>query len=270
MTRKELCEQYNIAESSVKASFKKVQNSFDKKGLILIKQGRGESADYVVLSKEDRPNTFLQTDKTEIAMTKIQFHDLKDFRFIVLLGVITCPHLVFRGTLSQFLNYIQVTDNKYNRQLLKESFQDLVNQHFILYADDNSTEEGYFIVSILRKKEQEMSLGIEMIQHCKLLSEKSGEKITDLIKVWAAMGYAYYNQPFTMGELEKLTGLSAYKIRGAKKVLEGDNLFTTSKVYEKLDAGEGVFCVGQEFKEFNGLRKENQELLQVVAASTTC
>ena len=179
MTRKELCEQYNVSESSVKTSFAKVQKSFDKKGLILTKQGRGDKTDYTVISKEDRSETFLQTEKLEIGMTKIQFHDLKDFRFIVLLGIITCPHLVFRGTLSQFLNYIQVTDNKYNRQMLKESLEDLVSRHFILYADDNSTEEGYFIVSILRKKEQEMSLGIEMIKHCQLLSQKSGEKLTD-------------------------------------------------------------------------------------------
>ena len=265
MTRQELCEQYNIAESTVKTSLKQVQKRFDKKGLILTKQGRGDKADYIVVSKEDRSSTFLETSKVEIGMTKMQFHDLKDFRFIVLLGIITCPHLVFRGTLSQFLDYIQVEDNKYNRQILKESFQDLVNRHFVLYADDNSTDEGYFIISILRKKEQEMSLGIEMIKHCQLLSQKSGERVTDLIKVWTAMGYAYYNQPFTMKELEKLTGLSSYKIRGAKKVLEGDNLFTTSKVYETLEDEEGVFCLGQEFKEFNILNKANQELLQTAS-----
>ena len=265
MTRQELCEQYNIAESTVKTSFKQVQKRFDKKGLILTKQGRGDKADYIVVSKEDRSSTFLETSKVEIGMTKMQFHDLKDFRFIVLLGIITCPHLVFRGTLSQFLDYIQVEDNKYNRQILKESFQDLVDRHFVLYADDNSTDEGYFIISILRKKEQEMSLGIEMIKHCQLLSQKSGERDTDLIKVWTAMGYAYYNQPFTMKELEKLTGLSSYKIRGAKKILEGDNLFTTSKVYETLEDEEGVFCLGQEFKEFNILNKANQELLQTAS-----
>lgn len=264
MTRKELCEQYNISESSVKTSFTKVQKSFDKKGLILTKQGRGDKAIYTVVSKEDRSETFLQTAKFEIGMTKMQFHDLKDFRFIVLLGIITCPHLVFRGTLSQFLNYIQVQDTKYNRNILKESLTDLVSRNFILYADDNSTEEGYFIVSILRKKEQEMSLGIEMIKHCQLLSEKSGEKLVDLIKVWTAMGYAYYNQPFTMGELENLTGLSSYKIRRAKKVLEEDNLFMTSKVYEFLGGDtNSVFCRGQEFKEFNILRQENQEVLNI-------
>ena len=270
MTRQELCEQYNIAESSIKTSFKQVQKRFDKKGLILVKQGRGDKADYIVMSKEDRSATYLQTFKTEIGMTKMQFHDLKDFRFIVLLGIITCPHLVFRGTLSQFLDYIQVEDSKYNRQVLKESFQDLIDKHFILYADDTSTNEGYFIVSILRKKEQEMSLGIEMIKHCQLLSEKSGERVTDLIKVWTAMGYAYYNQPFTMKELENLTGLSSYKIRGARKILEEDNLFMTSKVYETLEDDESVFCLGQEFKEFNILNPANQELLQTAAASNKC
>lgn len=265
MTRKELCEKYNISESSVKNNFVRLQKSFEKKGYILIKNGRGEKADYLVINKENHADTYLQSTKAEIQLTKAQFQDLKDFRFIVLLGIITCPSLTFRGTLSQFLHYIEMTDNKYNRQILQDSIQELVDKKFILYYNDTSTDEGYFIVSILRKCEVEMSLGIEMIQHCKMLSDKTGEKVTDLIKVWTAMGYAYYNQPFTMGELENLTGLSSYKIRKAKKILEGDGLFCTSRAYEFLE-GE-VFCLGQTM-DFNIIPHENQELLKHIEQNT--
>lgn len=261
MTRKELSEKYNIAESSIKNNFPKVQAKFEKQGYILVKNGRGEKAEYIVVNKENHADTYLQSAKAEIQLTKAQFQDLKDFRFIVLLGIITCPSLTFRGTISQFLHYIEMKDTKYNRQIVQESIQDLVDKKFILYYNDNSTNEGYFILSILRKCEVEMSLGIEMIQHCKALSDKTGEKVTDLIKVWTAMGYAYYNQPFTMRDLENLTGLSSYKIRKAKKILEGDGLFSTSRVYDFIEGD--VFCTGQ-VMDFNIIPAANQELLKEI------
>lgn len=265
MTRKELCDQYNISESSIKNTFPAVQKRFLKRGLILTKVGRGESAQYFISVENDqRAPTLLKETKTEIFMSQKEFKDLKDFRFIVFLAIITTPMLTFRGTLEQFLDYIEVENNKYNKKILQESFKDLVDANFINYTEDTSTNEGYFLVWLPRKREQEMSLGIEMIRRCKKLGDLHKEKMGDLIKVWTAMGYAYYNQPFTMKDLEKLTGLSAYKIRKAKKILEEDDLFFTSKVYEIMEDG-GSFCSGQSVN-FNGIPHENRNLLNKIEA----
>lgn len=262
MTRKELCDQYNIAESSIKNTFPAVQKRFLKKGYILRKEGRGDNAQYfITVANDHRAETLLKETKTEIFMSQAEFRDLKDFRFIVFLAIITTPMLTFRGTFSQFLNYIEVEDTKYNRKILKESFKDLVAANFIDYTEDNSTDEGYFLVWLPRKRELEMSLGIDMVRRCKKLGDEYHEKMGDLIKVWTAMGYAYYNQPFTMGDLENLTGLSPYKIRKAKKILEGDDLFCTSKVYDVVDGS--AFCSGQ-IVNFNGIPHENRDLLDKI------
>lgn len=262
MNRKEFCQEYGVSESTVKTNFPSVQKSFLKKGLVIKKLGRGDKAEYTVTSVNERAVTMLKEAKSEILMTKDEFKSLKDFRFIVFLGIVTTPNLVFRGTVDQLLDYIEVTKNEYNRQLIRDSLQDLIDAKFIVYMDDTSTDEGYFIAAVARKTERDMSLGIEMVRHCKELSDKYNKKFSDLIKVWTALGYAYYHQPFTVAQLEELTGLSAYKIREAKKILLQDDLFTSSKCYIKDEDGK-VYCTGQLIN-VNVIKGANKEILRAV------
>lgn len=51
---------------------------------------------------------------------------------------------------------------------------------------------------------------------------------------------------FKMSELESITGLSAYQVREAKKLLEKDDIFRTSRAYIAFNT-----CVGSQV-ELNG------------------
>lgn len=48
MTLKELCWELNISESTMKNSFPRTKKSFEKRGIIIEKHGRGENADYII------------------------------------------------------------------------------------------------------------------------------------------------------------------------------------------------------------------------------
>lgn len=48
MTRQELAEALNISEVTIMSSFKRTQIAFEKRGIIISKKGRGDSAEYTL------------------------------------------------------------------------------------------------------------------------------------------------------------------------------------------------------------------------------
>ena len=60
------------------------------------------------------------------------------FDFMVFLGIIMTPLQVFRGSYSDFLKYVQVQNNKENRDRLKESLEMLNKDDYIHYEVDKT------------------------------------------------------------------------------------------------------------------------------------
>ena len=60
------------------------------------------------------------------------------FDFMVFLGIIMTPLQVFRGSYDDFLRYVQVVNNKENRDRLKKSLEALSDEDYIHYSIDKT------------------------------------------------------------------------------------------------------------------------------------
>jgi hypothetical protein len=231
MTAKELCEKYGVTEGTLKSNFSRVQKSILKKyGVNITKIGRGEKVSYQETESDCRAMTIFQEDKEKIFLDE-QSLQLKNFNFLVLLAIVTTPMLVFRGSYKDFLAYVSKPATKDNINSLKEALDMLVEKEYISLTIDK-TNSDYFVAALYRKVEEEMNVGIAMVQMCKKLAEDNGKKTwIPLLKTWLGIQVAAENQPFTMGQLMALTGLNDRQIRESRKILEQNDIFKTSKAY---------------------------------------
>lgn len=56
MTLQEVCRQLGKSETTLIASFKRTQENLKKKGILLLKSGKGKTADYQILYIKDDKN----------------------------------------------------------------------------------------------------------------------------------------------------------------------------------------------------------------------
>lgn len=259
MTGEELCQKFGVSKSALSSHFKRVQDTIKKKyGVDILKEGRGASAQYIIKGEEDnsikQSIAFIQDAHRDVVMDRECLGSLIDWDFMVFIGIITCPLMVFRGTYSQFLDYVGIqSKSEQNILRLKESFAALKESGYIDYVLDNSTKEDYFVSFIKRKTETDMKVGIDMIQRCmKLQKENRMTSWVPLLKTWLGLQLIAVDDKrknFTMKELEMLTGVNKKMLTKCKGILEGDNLFQTSKAYTT------GCCIGQNI-DMNGLEHD--------------
>lgn len=235
MTLQEVCEKYQVAESSMKSQFKRTQNSILKKyGIKIIKDGRGAKASYrEQVESDNRAENMFQALKP-IHDTGIMKNDLTlpNFTFCVFMGVITTPMLVFRGTYSDFLKYVEVTDTEQNIQFLKESIESLVQLHIINCIVDNTGGEDVITLSLVRSAELDMKIGIDMIRTCRMLSVKYHKRDwVPLLKVWLGTELLSKRESYTRQELLTMTGISKYQLDECSRILKESNIYRTSRAY---------------------------------------
>lgn len=256
MTKKEICEKFGLSENQLTKNFKRCQEQvYNKYNIHLTKTGRGDKVDYQV---EDIPMTtnihqsiaFIQDAHKEIIMDQQLFTDLIDWNFMVFMGIVLCPMIVFRGTLEDFLQYVGVKNSEGNRKLLKKSLIELHEHDLIDYRVDR-TDDRVFTASILAKVEQEMHIGIDMVQRCmKLQKENNMNTWVPLLKTWLGLQIITLDnkqETFTMRQLESITGVNNKMLTKCKKILEADNLFQTSRAFLTRDV-----CIGQKIN-LNGI-----------------
>ena len=112
--------------------------------------------------------------------------------------------------------------NKNNITKIKDAIESLQERGIIYYYDDNSVKDRELVtITLVGKAEDEMKIGIGMIKICKKLADENHKHSwIPLLKTWLGMQIMSEDQPFTLAELESLTGLSPYQIRDSKKILE--------------------------------------------------
>lgn len=247
MTAKEVCDKYKITETTLKTKFNRTQDSiFKKYGVKLIKEGRGESAIYrEEIVSDNRAETMFIEVKPVINSERrgVMKNDLSlsNFTFCVFLGVVTTPMLVFRGTHKDFLNYIQVANTEDNIKKLEGAINDLVLDGVIMVMRDTSTAEEVLTLTLIRKAENDMKIGLEMLIDCKLLSSKHRKKDwIPLLKTWIGIELLSKKEIYTRQELMEMTGLSDYMIGDNIKILKESNIFTSSKAYSSFNRCIGV------------------------------
>ena len=259
MTLKELSEKYNLTESSIKNNYGRIQKSMLKKyGLILTKTGRGDKTDYQVTDSEGNEGRALAMSQEKSHQVMIAQDSLKtiDFNFVVFLAICMTPMKSFYGSYEGFLEYAELAKTKENLDNLKEALTMLSAADYIEYIVDK-TDDNYFNVFIFKKVREDMAISLDMTMRCqRLAKENKKQSWIPLLKTWIGMQYIYDKQPFTMAELCAVTGLSPYQIRESKKILEKDNLFSTSKAYLSYDR-----CIGS-LVDINGVCPENKGVIK--------
>lgn len=247
MTLQEVCQKYEVSESSMKTAFPRTQQSILKKhGIKIIKEGRGQNASYYEEDeKYKRALTLYNEDKESIIMDKQEL-ELMNWDFLVFLAIVTTPMVTFRGSYVDFLNYVDINITDANIRMLKDALIELKKRDLIQYIVDK-TDSTYFIASIYRKVEEEMSIGIGMVKTCKQLAEKHHKRSwVPLLKTWLGVQMLSEHQPYTVASLCAITGLSAYQVNDSNKILKESVVYRTSKAYTDYQR-----CVGQNV-ELNG------------------
>lgn len=233
MTIAELCEKYNVSESSVKTAFPRTQKALLKKyGVRIIKEGRGAAAEYYEQWEDDgRADSIYEEVKDDIIIDNESFK-LMDWDFLVFLAIIITPMRVFRGTYEDLLRYIEIKVTPYNLNLVKYALNDLKSKGFINYEVDMSTNENYIVAYIYRKIEHQMHIDKGMVTTCKLLGEKYHKRSwVPLLKTWLGVQMMEERQPYTISDLQKVTGLSEYQIRTSNNILRECQVYRTSRAY---------------------------------------
>lgn len=254
MTLLELCEKYSVSESSVTNMWPRTQKSILKKyGVSIIKKGRGKNAYYQEERKEPvsdgRALTMYEETHIDFMLNKDSLN-LLNSDFLIFLGIVSTPMAMFRGTPQDFLSYIGVTVNQDNLDMLDDTLLNLADRELICYDVDDDV----IILYIRRKAEKEMKLGIEMIQHCRQLAEKTGKRKDSwlkILKVWIAIQIAAEDQPFTLQDISDMTGISRTQVSEYKRILEDDDIFKTSR------AGSYLICRGS-YVDFNAIPYVNR------------
>lgn len=243
MTLEEISEKYGIKPDTFKNQFPRTQKAIlNRYGVKIIKEGRGIKANY----REE----FMSDNRAENIFQAVQ--PLKDpgfikndlglpnFTFMVLMGVITTPMFVFRGTYNEFLGYIEKPQTEQNVKALKNSINELVNALVIHEIVDKTTNDDVITLSLVRKAEIDMRIGIGMARQCKELADKNG--INDWIniaKVWIATDLLAKQDVYTRLDVVNMTGLSVYMVDKVAKALKDSNIYKTTRAYQSFQR-----CVG--------------------------
>ena len=71
-----------------------------------------------------------------------------------------------------------------------------------------------------------------MVTTCKLLGEKYHKRSwVPLLKTWLGVQMMAERQPYTISDLQKVTGLSEYQIRTSNNILRECLVYRTSRAY---------------------------------------
>lgn len=191
---------------------------------------------------------FTTKNKIYIVEDSLKF---ETFEFLVFLTVVAATEFgVYRGTIENLLEFIEVKKTKKNIQQAAAAIQSLVNKGYIQETKDGD----YEILFIKRDFEKKISINVEMLQECRKIvidNNKQFKKISQFIQVWEAIRICEEHQPFTYAELKQLTGLSYKQIRDIKKLLESNNVFISNRV------GSYWKCLGMEV-DLNGFYDINR------------
>lgn len=253
MTLQELCEKYDYSESSVKNKWSQVQKSILKKtGIKIEKKGRGASVTFEEqVPADNRAIVMFEETKDTVLMNRDVF-TYENLEFTCFLGIVLTPMMVFRGSYLDLTRYIGLEISSENIGRVKDAMFELKNKNIVYIYEDRSTDREIVTITLVAKAEEEMKIGIVMIQTCKRLADENNKHSwVPLLKTWVGMQVMSETQPFKLSELEQLTGLSAYQIRENKKILEKNEIFKTSKAYLSYQ-----HCVGQNV-DLNGFEEGN-------------
>lgn len=190
MTKAELAKKYNVSENSITSNFSRVQQSILKKyGVHINKTGRGNKTDYYeeITDYSDKARAVTIYESTEHNLIPIRAASgLLDIHFLIFVGIISSPMRVFRGSYIDLLQYLEIEVSDINIERAKQVLRWLTENDYIMYTEDK-TDNRYFMASILRETETQMSLEIDTILYFKSLVANTRKQWIPLMKIYLAL-----------------------------------------------------------------------------------
>lgn len=231
MTLEQLCETYHFSKSSVQTKFNRTAESFRKKyGLDLLKVKGLDGIYYEVVPIRALTMYDEMKDQIFIPFDAIKMDDLL---CLIIIGIAASQFLVFKGTQEELLDYLGLSHNKRNVELLKNILNKYANkqgQPLVV-----SKEGSRIIVSFEEQFEKQHILTIGMLKQCREIAKKYNKKsmkVVQLLKVWQAYRINQYNgvSPLTDKDLKKYIDLTQGQITDAKKLLKKQNIIKMERV----------------------------------------
>lgn len=255
MTIEQVSKMYGYSEKSIKTNFKRTAAAIEKKyGVQLIKCESIHGIHYEISSP--RALTMYQEMKDQLYIP-IESIKMDDLACLVLIGVAATPQGIFRGTPKQFLDYIGLSHNKRNIQLLIQ-----VLDKFAIQAGSPlicQKDQDVIIIYIERLFEKEQILTINMLRECQKIAKKYNKqamKVVQLLKVWQAYRINQQNgvNPLTDKNLKEYINLSQKQIADVRKLLQGEGIINIKRI------GTPVRCYGSEFS-INALKDDKNHVV---------
>ena len=251
MTAKQVAEMFGYSQNNLVKNFKRTSSAIKKKyNVDIIKCKSANGTFYQIFEEQKRALTIYEEEKN-IPIT-YQSLSFEAYEFIIFLALAASPQGVYRGTRQDLMKYIGLKKNKKNIQKLNFVLDTLVNNNYIGMVEDQS----YIVVYLRTAVEKEMDLSINILRESRRIANQNNRqftKIPQLIQVWQAVRLCEQNQPFTYADLKQITGLSYAQIRDAKRLLEDNYAFLSSR------AGSYFKCLGMNVQ-LNGFFEEDKEM----------
>ena len=242
MTIKEVCEKYDVTESTLKNQFKRTQAKILKQyGITIIKIGRGISAEYVEsIDTQNRAVTLYDENPQNLICLDEEIIGLANWELAILSVLLARPELVYRGTIKQLAQYLRKPTSANNLGAIELAIRSLKDKGHIIMAEDDM--EGYFILGLKRKSEKALvEIQTGLIKEFYDISEVNNKRDwIPLLKVYAGAILLHPEEPYTMDKLVDLLNLPEYTIRETKKLLDKNDIIKFNKEYQ-----DGTyFCKG--------------------------
>lgn len=242
MTAEQVAAGFGYSLTSIKTKFKRTQQAIKRKYGVQLVKCQGLQETYYTIS-DARAKTMFDEIKCELYVP-IETLKMDTLACFVVLGVAATPQGVFRGTKKEFLDYIGLSHNAKNIELLSQVLNTFSNIQGspLIYKQD----QDYIVLYIERQFEKQRIVTIKMLRACKEIVEKNNKqtiKIIQLWKVWEA--YKINEQkgvrPLTNKDLQNYIDLSIKQIGDARKILEKEDLINTTRV------GTAIQCYGHDY-----------------------
>lgn len=232
MTAKEVCEKYNISESTLITAFKRAQKGIIQKyGIKIVRTGRGNTTSY----SEEKVNKEVYKDSDKNFIFFEGKNKNVSYEIIILLMLITTPMQVYKGTYRDFFEYINMKVDQIEIFKLKKALNVLRSQKFITFSID-ATDSNYFIVSLCREFEKDLLIDFNVIDICKSLGTYYGKRDWCwILKVWLGIELIKDNKYCSVNLLQNLIGLQYHQIRTCGDILLESRVFKLSKCYNSLE-----------------------------------
>lgn len=239
MTKQELSYEYQIAEDKIDRDFNYVRERLRKKNLNIFRTKVNDVYEYQIVSL----NEFSESGYLDYEILA----ERNSIICNILCTLSSFEQKGYGGGINQFLEYLDIPANQYNRAKLKDALILLRDNGYVLYDISNTD----ISVGLTTKVQKQLEFKVAFIDYCKKLAKECGIKsYVSIFKVLVAL-YALYDEygedtNVTYTEMSQLIGMGVASIRDVFNKISKDGFVLLGKLEYEVNQENGkVRCYGR-------------------------